>query len=558
MAWYPGQSRSVLLVKDPTSIGENAMTKLLSEWERFASTIFLCHLRGAARNLQEQDTQPFVMSYARRDWALAHNGDLFVDLTKRLPLREDPSFEPLGSTDSEHAFCWLLEYFRTKKVRSLSELGWGELAQIFHSLDELGTANFLLTDGVDIAAYSDNEGYNPLHWARSTPPHPQLLLESEDILINLDDAMDRNRTVVMVATRPMSSNHNWTSMKPGQLLILRQGAIIYNSHASGQFTMRTGNGSIPSLPRPRALSRTDVQPNRVLSVLHETRYNYKNSVERSSHLLRLKPVHDLYQQLLEHESMISVAGLRRDFEDVFGNQAISLDLENSYYELRLLSRSLVRISVPPASHLPPSSYRIALPLVWMPWQRQMMLPYLLPPELPETQLTELYEYALSFVRRQDSDLVQALLDMSMTIHRDFSYVSGSTTLATTPFDVYCNRRGVCQDFANLMICLARLLNIPARYRVGYIYMDSHYGSHRRSEASHAWVEVYLPRVGWQGFDPTHGCLAGPDHIRVACGRNYRDATPTGGTIYKGGGEETLSISVHIEDVTFSNNERLQL
>ena len=173
----------------------------------------------------------------------------------------------------------------------------------------------------------------------------------------------------------------------------------------------------------------------------------------------------------------------------------------------------MRLYAEPSPHLLSPSRRVTLPLVWMPWQRQMMLPYLLPPELPETQLTELYEYALSFVERQDSDLVQTLLDLNMTIYLDYRYVSGSTNLSTTPFDVYCSRQGVCQDFANLMICLARLLGIPARDRVGYIYTGSHYANQIQSEPSHAWIELYLPRIGWQGFDPTNGAASWP---RITC------------------------------------------
>ena len=154
---------------------------------------------------------------------------------------------------------------------------------------------------------------------------------------------------------------------------------------------------------------------------------------------------------------------------------------------------------------------------------------------------------LSVVERQDGDLVQTLLDLNTTIHRDFRYESGSTTLNTTPFDVYVARRGVCQDFANLLICLARVLGIPARYRVGYIYTGGNYENKVQSDASHAWAELYLPWSGWIGFDPTNGILAGADHVRVACGRNYRDATPTSGTIYKGGGMETLTVVVKVQE-----------
>jgi transglutaminase-like putative cysteine protease len=192
--------------------------------------------------------------------------------------------------------------------------------------------------------------------------------------------------------------------------------------------------------------------------------------------------------------------------------------------------------------------RDTIPLVWMPWQRQMMLPYLLPPELPESELRELNDFAMSFVRRNDHDLLESLLEINRTIYNDFAYVSGSTTLETTPFQVYSSRRGVCQDFANLLICMARLLNVPARYRMGYISTGADYRNRIQSDASHAWVEIYLPWIGWHGLDPTNGCQVNLDHIRVACGRNFRDATPTSGTIYKGGGMETLVLGVRVEEL----------
>jgi transglutaminase-like putative cysteine protease/predicted glutamine amidotransferase len=627
LAWYPAQRSCAMLLKDPTSIGENAMTKLLSDWERFESTVFLCHLRGAARSLQEEDTHPFSRSYAGRDWVLAHNGDLFADLHKELPLGDDPRFEPVGSTDSEHAFCWLLARFHEARARRLSDLGWPMLMSYFRRLDALGTANFMLTDGLDMVIYRDESSYNGLHWARFTPPHRELHLETDDVLIDLDDAVDRSRTIFMVVTRPLETG-TWTPLLPGQMLVIRRGTLIFDSLAdaaarerivepvprvpepppstkSGRMLLipqariesgmqlpgRGGatpqvtspmpspddpllfdpasvslNFSTPAPPPPTASPRPSRPPTlsspflpsdrslalpgtRLLSVVHDTVYRYKNPVERSSHLYRLKPVHDGTQEVLAQELTFSVDGLRRDYEDVFNNQATSLELDTSYAELRIVSRSLVRLSHAPSPRLHSPTRRVTLPLVWMPWQRQMMLPYLLPPELPETQLRELYEYAMTFVARQDGDLVQTLMDMNLTIYRDFRYVTGSTTLETTPFDVYCNRRGVCQDFANLLICLARLLSIPARYRVGYIYTGGAYENKIQSDASHAWLELYLPWLGWQGFDPTNGCLVGKDHVRIACGRNYRDATPTSGTIYKGGGPETLSVDVKVIDVT---------
>jgi transglutaminase-like putative cysteine protease len=185
---------------------------------------------------------------------------------------------------------------------------------------------------------------------------------------------------------------------------------------------------------------------------------------------------------------------------------------------------------------------LTIPLVWMPWQHEILQPFLLPPELPESQLTELTEYAMSLARRNDYELLDTLLDLNATIFSEYRYQQGSTSNATSPFEVYTARHGVCQDFANLFICLARLLGVPARYVCGYVYTGSKDDT-RMADASHAWVQVYLPEVGWKGFDPTNGKLTQTDHVRVAVGRNYIDATPTSGTLYVGGKGESLSVKV---------------
>lgn len=130
--------------------------------------------------------------------------------------------------------------------------------------------------------------------------------------------------------------------------------------------------------------------------------------------------------------------------------------------------------------------------------------------------------------------MDTLIDLNQQIKRDFEYVPQSTTLNTTPYELLCNRRGVCQDFANLLICLARLLAIPARYRVGYIRTGVDYSNQLQSEASNAWVECYLPWIGWVGFDPTNGTMVGLDHIRVACGQHVCGRHPDLGDPVSGG------------------------
>jgi len=282
-----------------------------------------------------------------------------------------------------------------------------------------------------------------------------------------------------------------------------------------------------------------------LQVTHVTRYRYGNPVLRSSHLLRLRPETDIFQSLEEYELDCSVSGVQHAFEDVFGNRSSLLEVSVPFEELRVESRSVVNVGARGQTDPYLTERRPTLPLVWMPWEHQILLPYLLPIELPAYQLRELSEYARTFAVRNGNDLFYTLLDIARTLNREYAYVPGATHLETTPYEVFLTRRGVCQDFANLFICLARLHGVPARYRVGYLYTGGNYEWALQGDASHAWAEVYLPWVGWRGFDPTNGILTTVDHVRVARGRIYRDATPTSGIIYEGGGNEVLEVDVKV-------------
>jgi transglutaminase-like putative cysteine protease len=277
---------------------------------------------------------------------------------------------------------------------------------------------------------------------------------------------------------------------------------------------------------------------RSFDIVHETVYRYQQPVERSTQLLRLTPFHDPHQRLIDHQLEVSVDCRAQRFEDVFGNAVRKLLIETPFEELRIRARSRVEV----LDFEQPLPAPTTIPPVWMPWQRQMLTPYLLAPELPETQLLELCDYARGFVRRNHDDLLDTLLDINATIFADYEYLPGATNLHTTAWEVFERRRGVCQDFTNLFICLARLLGIPARYVCGYVYTGSKHAE------SHAWVQLFLPEVGWQGFDPTHGIVPRTEHVRVAVGRSSIDATPTSGTIYAGGGGETLSAEVRVEPV----------
>jgi transglutaminase-like putative cysteine protease len=258
----------------------------------------------------------------------------------------------------------------------------------------------------------------------------------------------------------------------------------------------------------------------------------------------LRPIDDLYQSVGSYELQVVPAVPIVEFEDVFGNWASRFEISEPYTELTLTARSTVTLSSVDPFDFTRTPIRPSFPLVWMPWEHLMLLPYLAPVELPETQLRELYDYAMSFVEKNNHDLMETLFAINLTLFREYKYVPGSTGLETTPYEVLTNKRGVCQDFANLFICLARLLGIPARYVCGYIYTGNTEAAPTRSDASHAWLQLYIPQVGWKGFDPTNGVLASTDHIRVAYGRYYRDATPTTGTLYTPA-QETMTTEVQV-------------
>jgi transglutaminase-like putative cysteine protease len=291
---------------------------------------------------------------------------------------------------------------------------------------------------------------------------------------------------------------------------------------------------------------------RHLAVKHITRYRYDQPIQRSSHCIHLRPIDDVYQRVESYRLSIVPDVPIGELEDVFGNWACRFEISQPYNELTVAAESTIALSGVDLFAFANRPIRPAFPLVWMPWERMMLSPYLAPVELPETQLRELYDYAMSFVEHNNHDLMETLFAINLTLFREYKYVPGSTRMETTPYEVFTSKKGVCQDFANLFICMARLLGIPARYVCGYVYTGNtgtrdNGANPPQSDASHAWLHLYIPNVGWKGFDPTNGVLASTNHIRVAYGRHYRDVTPTAGTLYSFA-QETMTIDVQVVEL----------
>jgi len=544
IGYYPGGGPSAAVLKEPTPPNGSIRSELIRTWEHLESSLFMLHIRVARwGTISDANTQPFSRSWGGRDWLISHSGSL----TARLAPRRNARFEPVGSTDTEQLFCEILERIADRGWRSLGDADPEVLRQWFSDLNAQGALTTCLTDGRDLAVYADDASDGDVHLWEIVPPYDALAFGDDDLQVDLTRRGAKSRKGVVVCSDPLlvsvGALPTWRRVAPGHLLIIRQGAIRAEVAPPAELDITAS---------PRAtMKHPIVAPSRQLEVIHRTVYTYTRPVERSTHNLRLMPMQDHLQHVLHHALTITVDGeplvgpQRSQYDDVFGNRAQRLLIERPYSELAIESRSTVQLLDTDPLSFRPLRVRSTIPLVWMPWQRQILQPFLLPPELPESELNELHDYAMSFVKRNDSDLLETLLDINSSIFREYAYVQGSTTFATTPFDVYVNRRGVCQDFTNVFICLARLLGVPARYVCGYVYTGPKHQNHKQSEASHAWVQVYLPEVGWKGFDPTNGILTQTDHVRVAVGRNYVDATPTSGTIYVGGGPESLIVNVTV-------------
>src|SRR5262249_41659204 len=152
-----------------------------------------------------------------------------------------------------------------------------------------------------------------------------------------------------------------------------------------------------------------------------------------------------------------------------GNWVTTFEIGAPYTELTLTADSIVKMLDVDPFAFAKKKIRPTFPIAWMPWEQTILASYLRPVELPDTELQELFDYAMSFLKKNDQDLMETLFDINLTIFRTYAYTPGSTDLRTTPYDVFANKKGVCQDFANLFICLARLLGLPARYVCGYLY-----------------------------------------------------------------------------------------
>ena len=275
---------------------------------------------------------------------------------------------------------------------------------------------------------------------------------------------------------------------------------------------------------------------------HLSHYSYTAPVQQCVMLLCLEPRQDRGQRLIDFEIETSPpANLSRE-TDCFGNTRHLLDLHQTHQTLEITTHSTVEVaSAPP---LPAHLHSGAWEAIRSRRESCADWDFTHPSALvrPSPALTE-------FVARHgigpEDDPLESLLQLSHTLHGCLQYIPGSTTAESSVEHILETGRGVCQDYAHLMIAIARSWGIPARYVSGYLNPTDPSGEQAPSNATHAWVECRLPELGWVGFDPTNQSFAGEGgKVHIAVGRDYRDVSPTRGVL-QGGGETRLEVDVRV-------------
>lgn len=277
------------------------------------------------------------------------------------------------------------------------------------------------------------------------------------------------------------------------------------------------------------------------SLSHITRYRYESKVADSFNDAHLCPVSDAFQTCEAFSLLVNpTAGpvLRR--LDFYTNQVHHFEVLAPHDSLEVIAQSKV-LTIKDLRDYGVSSDPACLPLLIRDEQYYDFLHAsdrvaLTTPVLHEMRQLELASHD---VRLQ----VERIMEFVFT---QFEYSSGATQVETPVERVLELRKGVCQDFAHVMIALCRVAGIPARYVSGYFYTESRRsGTVDDNTASHAWVECYLPGIGWVGYDPTHNRRVNETYIKIAIGRDYVDVRPLAGT-YRGLSKAQLYVEVKVE------------
>lgn len=287
----------------------------------------------------------------------------------------------------------------------------------------------------------------------------------------------------------------------------------------------------------------------MLDVRHRTFYDYQNTAAFSQHLLRLTPGPVSGQRVTHTNVRISPEPENvEQHRDLFGNTVHVATISKPHDSLEIIATSRIDRTEPDGlifgASVPWEAARnAALGLEGVSTIAELG-PFAFPSQMTfaDVQIERYTRESLTPGR----PVLSAAAELCRRIHEDFDYEPGATGADTLPVESFRERKGVCQDFAHVMLAGLRSLRIPARYVSGYLRTIPPEGVERLqgADASHAWVSVWDATFGWVDFDPTNDCVPGEDHVTLAIGRDYGDVSPVSGVVI-GAGRQSLSVGVDV-------------
>lgn len=277
------------------------------------------------------------------------------------------------------------------------------------------------------------------------------------------------------------------------------------------------------------------------SITHLTRFTYSEPISDSVMEVREQPRTDSCQRCIQFKLSISPDARYILQKDYLGNVIHVFDIPGRHDQLAIRTEAVVQVHE--RDPLPPTLDAVAWGEIESATEVDRDLFDMLMPSQFARPSDLLFQLRDELNLNRQTDPLTFVTSLNTAIYNTFDYIQ-NVTAADSPIEIALEKRlGVCQDFSHIMIALLRDAGIPARYISGYLY-------HRRdqdrsaADATHAWLEAWLPSLGWVGFDPTNNLICNEQHIRVAIGRDYGDVPPTKG-VFLGDATSTLEVEVEV-------------
>ena len=275
----------------------------------------------------------------------------------------------------------------------------------------------------------------------------------------------------------------------------------------------------------------------IFKIAHITKLEYNWPIKESINEIRLYPHNFENQDVLQHQLIITNHPEVTISKDWHGNRVGNFNTLGTLSEMIIESQMIVRVNH--SLKIPEIDHAIVSDLDAQK-EKSITLLRCSYPEILQNQ--EEINNILREIGTENKTIIALAQQCNEYIYKNFTYTKGITTTTTTLDEILELKKGVCQDFAHLLLQLMRTLGIPARYVSGYICPNKN--QLRGEGATHAWVEIYSPIQGWLGIDPTNNIWTMDSHVKLSVGLNFTECTPVKGT-FKGEAKQTLTVSVAI-------------